>query len=113
MSFNLLQKPKLSKPVETIPPTGNQPVRTASKSKTRKSRRSGIVKSADVLRAHARSPQVPLLAALQIPSGMARSQARSVAIVVRKRVLRARVHRSGATGVLYKNENPMSPFSTE
>src|SRR5579872_1129922 len=113
MSFNLLQKSKLAKLVETIPPTGNQPVRTANKSKIRKSRRSGIVKSADVLKAHARSHQVPLLAALQIPSGMARSQARSVAMVVRKSVFRARAHRREATGVLYENENPMSPFSTE
>src|SRR6185437_5815163 len=69
--------------------------------------------SADVLKAHARSPQVPLFAALQIPSGMARSHSRSVAMLVRKSVLRARVNRSGATAVLYENENPMSPFSTE
>src|SRR6185437_12036494 len=112
-SLHLLQKLKLSNPVEIIPPVGNHPVRTASKSKIKKTNKSGIVKSADVLKPHARSPHLPLFAALQIPSGIASSHASNVAILVSSSVFLARAHRSGPTGLLYENENPISPFNTE
>ena len=45
--------------------------------------------------------------------GMARAQATAVAVAVRRSVLRARGHRSGATGLPYANEYPSSPRASE
>src|SRR5487761_323560 len=113
MSFTLLQKVKWPKLSDTIPPVANHPVRTASNSRIKKSRRSGTVKSADVAIPQVRSPHFPLFAALQIPSGIASSHASRVAVLVSRRVFRARAQSSGATGVSYENENPIWPLRTE
>src|SRR6266404_2540402 len=101
-----------SNPTDTMPPVGSHPLRTARSSKPSASVRSGTINSAAVAQLNTASAGRPSRSALHTPSGSASSHTKMVAVPVSSSVLRARVQTSGATGVLYANENPRSPCSS-
>jgi hypothetical protein len=75
--------------------------------------KSGVANNIEVTNPPAQSIHPQRFPTLRIPKGRASNQASNTDDPVNSSVLRALDQRSGATGVLYANENPNSPLAAD